>query len=102
MYSTASEGKCGDKNKTVEDLLCWYLMFSIALLKRASVIYLGLSFSKFSHEEQIFIPALLELLSIAPSRETLGYISMALKKNIKLKCHKPSKFKSQRSIQMVY
>lgn len=61
--------------------MCWYLMFSIALLKRASVIYLGLSFSKFSHEEQIFTLALLELLSIAPSRETLGYISMALKKH---------------------
>lgn len=41
--------------------------------------YLGLSFSKFSHEEQIFTPAQLELLFIAPSRETLGCISMALK-----------------------
>lgn len=68
----------------VEDLLRWYLMFSIALLKRASVIYLGLSFSKFSHEEQIFTPALLELFLLLSPGKLYIY---GLKRNIKLKCH---------------
>ncbi len=63
----------------VFDVLHCFVEKGISYIYIYIYVYMGLSFSKFSHEEQIFTPAQLELLFIAPSRETLGCISMALK-----------------------